>query len=143
MSSLRALTVQRYQPFSHQSPTVHSGRAMVSSAHTVNSVASDNRITTRKDASIFINAPFLLTPVSGVVGPYLEGTENHRCCAVCSSASRPPAAPTAPASEVSKKRRRSMPGWWGRRWSSLDDLIRPRQHRGRDRQAEGLGGLEV
>src|SRR4030095_6401489 len=27
--------------------------------------------------------------------------------------------------------------------ASLDDLIRPRQQRGRDREAEGFGGLEV
>ena len=27
--------------------------------------------------------------------------------------------------------------------ASLYDLIRPRQHRRRDREAEGLGGLEV
>ena len=84
------------------------------------------------------------------------------CCASAASG-----AARAPASEVSRKRRRSMLGWWGRRRSGvnvedqatagrdlditpvrcegwlLDHLIRPRQQRRWDREAERLGGLQV
>ena len=55
----------------------------------------------------------------------MQATLAARCASVASGAGR------APASEVSRKRRRSMPGWWGRRGSgvNVEDRATVARHR--------------